>query len=422
MTTRANSRFAMAGQSWEELRGELEARRAAARDMAWTSARNLKASYNAGEEVSRVGWDAYTLFNGDNFLYSTSLYPSLTEIGAEVVAMGLELINAPEGAGGTVTTGGTESIILAVRTALNRARDRRSFSGTPRIVMPRNAHAAFNKAADLMGLEPLRVPIRDFKADPEAMRQAITADTFMLVGSAHAYPFGHVDDIATISRLAEEHDLWLHVDACIGGFFLPFVVDLGHAVPDFDFTVPGVRSMSADFHKYGYTPRGASLLALRDGEDRRFQGFKFSNWQTGTFDTPSVAGSRPAGAVAGAWAVMKHLGRSGYRSLTEQTLAGKTTIIKALERIEGIALCGVPEGGVIGYRGMGDLDMHAVRDGLAARGWQVATLVDPPGFQLLLNRTSGGIAEELAHDLRTAIGEVRTGKRTAPRSEAGYGV
>lgn len=422
MTTRENSRFGVAGQPWEDLRGELEARRAAAHDMAWTSSRNLKASYNGGEEVARIGWEAYTLFNGDNFLYSTSLYPSLTQIGADVVAMGLELFNAPEGADGTVTTGGTESIILAVRTALNRARDRRPFTNTPRIVMPGNAHAAFTKAADLMGIEAWRVPIRDFKADPEAMQQAITADTFMLVGSAHAYPFGHVDDITALSRLAVERDLWLHVDACIGGFFLPFAVDLGHAVPDFDFRVQGVRSMSADLHKYGYTPRGASLLALQDSEDRRYQGFKFASWQTGTFDTPSIAGSRPAGAVAGAWAVMKHLGRSGYRSLTEQTLAGKKSIIEALEKIEGIALCGRPEGGVIGYRGTGDLDMHAVRDGLVARGWQVAALVDPPGFQLLLNRTSGGIAEELAHDVQATVGEVRAGKRTARQAETGYGV
>jgi glutamate/tyrosine decarboxylase-like PLP-dependent enzyme len=180
--------------------------------------------------------------------------------------------------------------------------------------------------------------------------------------------------------------------------------------------------MSADLHKYGYTPRGASLLALRSSEDRHYQGFRFADWPTGIFDTPSIAGSRPAGAVAGAWAVMRHLGRSGYRSLTEQTLAGKRSIIEALETVDGIALCGTPEGGVVGYRGAGDLDMHAVRDGLAARGWQVAALLDPPGFQMLLNRYSGSIAEELANDLRTTINEVRAGTMSARRTETGYGV
>jgi sphinganine-1-phosphate aldolase len=417
-----NSRFPQEGRSWDALRDELDTRRTDEGDMAWDSLRNLKASYNAGEEAARIGWEAYTLFKGDNLLYGTTLYPSLPDIAGDVVAMALELLNGPEGAGGTVTTGGTESIILGVRAALNRARAMRSFDGAPRIVMPSNAHAAFTKAAELMGLEPVRVPIRDYRADPAAMAEAITDDTFMLVGSAPAYPFGHVDDITAISRMALERDLWLHVDGCIGGFFLPFVRDLGHDVPAFDFAVEGVRSMSADLHKYGYTPRGASLLLLRDEADKRYQGFEFSAWPTGVFNTMTVTGSRPAGAVAGAWAVMNHLGFSGYRDLTEKTLAGKRKIIDALAQVDGVSLCGAPQGGIVGYRGEDGLDMHAVREGLSARGWQMAAIIDPPGFQMLLNHRSGEIAEVLAQELGEAIAEVRDGTRRSTGADMAYGV
>lgn len=422
MTTRTNGRLPQDGRDWDALRADLEARRAVHHDIAWNSTRNLKASYNAGEEAARIGWEAYTLFKGDNLLYGSSLYPSLPEIASDVLAMGLELLDAPEGAGGTITTGGTESIILAVRTALNRARARRSFAGSPRIVMASNAHAAFTKAAELMGLEPMRVPIRDYRGDPEAMASAVSPDTFMLVGSAHAYPFGHVDAVARLGEIAAAHDLWLHVDACIGGLFLPFAVGLGHEVPAFDFAVEGVRSISADLHKYGYTPRGASLLLLRDGEDVRFQGFEFSAWQTGVFNTQTVSGSRPAGAVAGAWAVMNHLGHAGYRTLTEQTLAGKQAIVEALDGVEGVALCGAPEGGIIGYRGTDGLDIHAVREGLAARGWQTGVLVDPPGVQMLLNHRSGEIAGELAADMGAVIAQVRSGRLAATGGDMAYGV
>jgi glutamate/tyrosine decarboxylase-like PLP-dependent enzyme len=193
-------------------------------------------------------------------------------------------------------------------------------------------------------------------------------------------------------------------------------------VPAFDFAVEGVRSISADLHKYGYTPRGASLLLLRDGEDVRFQGFEFSAWQTGVFNTQTVSGSRPAGAVAGAWAVMNHLGHAGYRTLTEQTLAGKQAIVEALDGVEGVALCGAPEGGIIGYRGTDGLDMHAVREGLAARGWQTGVLVDPPGLQMLLNHRSGDIAGELAADMRAAIAQVRSGGLAATGEDMAYGV
>ncbi len=420
--TPSNTRLPRKGRDWEEICAELDERRRQSGDMAWDSLRNLKASYNGGGEVARIGWEAYTRFNGDNFLYGTTLYPSLPEIGSEIVGMAHELLNAPQGAGGTVTTGGTESILLAVRAAKNRAKETRALSGTAEIVVASNAHAAFTKAAELMEMRAIRVPIRNYRAHTEAIAEAITDNTVMVVGSAHAYPFGHVDDIAALSDLAEERDLWLHVDACIGGFFLPFAQDLGHDVPAFDFAVEGVNSISADLHKYGFTPRGASLLLLRDAEMTRHQGFEFADWETGRFDTPTISGSRPAGAVVAAWAVLNHLGFDGYRDLTAKTLAAKKLMMERLAGLGDIELCGTPHGGLIGYRGRGGIDMFAVRDALSERDWQTSVLTDPPGFQMILNYRSGEIVDEFANDLNAILRQAREGRLKAAGGDQSYGI
>lgn len=418
----SNSRFPLKGRDWSELADELQERRTADGDVAWDSGRNLKASYNAGPDVAKVGWDAYTLFSGDNLIYSSTLYPSLEGITDDIISMGLEMMSGPEGASGTITTGGTESILLSVRAALNRARETRPVPGTPEIILPSNAHAAFSRAAELMGLVDIRVPIRDYRCDVQAMASAITENTIMIVGSAHAYPFGCVDDITALGKLSEEHGLWLHVDACLGGFFLPFAMDLGQTVPAFDFAVDGVCSISADLHKYGFTPRGTSLLLMRDEALLRYQGFEFNAWETGVFNTKTISGSRPAGAVAAAWAVMNYLGLEGYRGLVERTLAAKARMIDALAAVDGIELCGAPEGGLIAYRGVDGLDALAVRDGLSANGWQTSVTVDPPGFQIMLNAFSGEIVEPFAEEIAEVIGQVRSGQITAARDDLEYGV
>jgi len=272
-----------------------------------------------------------------------------------------------------------------------------------------------------MELDARRIAVTDYRADAAAMAEAITENTIMIVGSAHAYPYGHVDPIADLATIAAQHDLWLHVDACIGGFFLPFARQLGEDVPAFDFAVPEVRSISADLHKYGYTPRGASLLLLRDAADGDHQGFRFSDWPTGAFNTQTVSGSRPAGAVAGAWAVLRHLGMDGYRDLVGETLAAKREIIAELETIPEIDLCGAPQGGLIAYRGRDGLDMHAVRAGLTTRGWQTGALIDPPGLQMILNHRSAEIVAPLSADLKDVIGLVKAGIVAADGVDIGYG-
>jgi len=417
-----NCRFKRAGRRWPELALNLWQTRKDCNDVEWTSLRNLKASYNAGDDVAEVSWNAYTMYRGDNLLYGGGLYPSLPVLADEVIAKALELLNAPEGAGGTFATGGTESILLGVRAALQHAHQKRNFSsGMPEIVAPSHVHPAFTKAAKMMGIKLIRVPIKDYQADVMAMSDAVTDNTFMLIGSAHAYPLGHVDPIEGIGALAREHDLWMHVDCCLGGFLLPFVVALGNPVPAFDFSVPEVMSISADLHKYGYTARGASLILLRDKMCQQYQGFDFDDWPTGAFNTATFSGSRPGGAVASAWAVMNYLGYDGYLDRTARMLEGKRKIITNVEAISGVQLCGDPEGGIIAFEGEGDHDMFAVRDGMTARGWHTGLVVDPPGFQLLLNYRHGEIADEFSNDLEDVIRLVKRGRIISNGSDRSYG-
>lgn len=416
----SNRKFARQGRAWPDLRDELQRRRAD--DLEWNDLTNLKAAYDAGEDVARVAWEAYTLFRGDNLLYGNLLYPSLPTMADEVVGMVLELLNAPDAAGGTVTSGGTESIILAVKAARDRAWAMRSMTGPGEIVVARTGHAAFNKAADMLGLRVVRVPAdRDFRADPSAMAAAINDNTVMVVGSAPPYPIGSVDPIADLAALAARHRLWLHVDACVGGFFLPFARDLGEPVPDFDFSLAGVASMSVDLHKYGYTSRGASLLLLRDRALGDFQRFSFDDWPTGAFTTMTIAGSRPGGAVVSAWAVMNYLGYEGYRDRVETILKVRRRLAAEVDRIDGVRVLGRPMAGVLGIGGDGVPDMAAVRDAMTAKGWRFGPLVDPAGMNLLLNYRHGAIVDPFAADLEATIAAAREGKLAASTERASYG-
>lgn len=416
---RQKRRFPRQGQSRADITSEIEHRRGD--DINWNSSHNLKAAYDAGDDVTDISWDAYTKFSGDNLLYGGKLYKCLPDIMAEVVDMALELMNAPEDADGTVTTGGTESITLAVQAARNWARENRPVSGTPEIVVPINAHPAFNKAAELMDLKVVRVPTKNYRGDPQAMAKAITDNTIMIVGSAPAYPLGHVDPIESFADIARKHNLWLHVDACVGGFFLPFAVDLGYDVPAFDFKVPGVRSISADLHKYGYTARGASLCLLRDASLKRYHTFAFSSWPAGTYATPTFTGSRPAGAVVSAWTVLNYLGFDGYRERVAKILDAKEQMIAAVDSIQGLHLCGAPEAGIFGWRGDDDIDMHAVFDAMTERGWHTCVVMDPPGLQVLINQYAGEIVRPFAKDLAQVIDLVRTGRIEAEAQDRSYG-
>lgn len=391
-------------------------------DFVWNDPHNMKAAYYAGDDVFRLARETYSAFHGDNLLYQKLLYPSLSQMSADVVAMALELLRAPDGAGGTITSGGTESIILAVKTAREWARTERPTKSVPEIVVGYTCHPAFNKAADLMGLKVVRLPpTLSFKVDVETMRKHITENTIMIVGSAPAYPVGSIDPITELAELAQAHNLWLHVDACVGGFFLPFAREI-EDIPAFDFSVKGVRSISADLHKYGYTSRGASVVLMSDKEDERYQRFVLEDWPTGPFGTPTIAGSRPGGAVASAWAVMKYLGRSGYRRRAEKIIEARRAIVNAVAQLDEVCLLGEPHGGIVGIGGAKGIEMRAVRQGLMDRGWRFASLASPVvGINILLNYTHAEAADSFVADLKNAIHDVKTGNSPTTFAEDYYG-
>lgn len=370
------------GSDWPALRARLEA--AKSQDVDWRNGRAALYVHFAGDEVLRVAKEAHALYFSENALGAGSAFPSLRRLEADIVAMTLSLLNAPESARGNVTSGGSESIFLAVKAARDWARAVRPEAKTPTILLPRTAHPAFDKAAHYLGLRAQRVAVNPttFRADHEAMGAAIDSDTIMIVGSAPAFPHGVVDPIEEIAALAVRHNLWCHVDACVGGFSLPFVRRLGHPVPMFDFSVSGVTSISADLHKYGFTAKGASTISYVDAEHQAYQAYDFTDWPRGRYFTHNFGGTRPGGPIAAAWAVMNHLGEAGYLEVTRKILAAREGIRAGIAPA-GLTIWGEPEMGVFAY-GSPDHDMGRIGQGLTAEGWLVGCLQEPKGIHLML--------------------------------------
>jgi len=279
-------------------------------DADWQHGRVPLFVFKATDELGEVGRDAFLEFFSENALGGKRAFPSVKKMEDEVVEMALDLFHAPDAAQGFMSTGGTESIIQAVQTCRDWNRKRRGDQKhRGNLVLPESVHPAFNKAAKLMDLEVRRVPVgADFRADVAALDAAIDADTIMLVGSAPNFPYGGIDPIAELGQLAERRDVWLHVDACVGGYLAPFAKRIGREIPDFDFTVPQVASLSADLHKFGFCPKPASTVFYRDADKAQHHHFDFNEWPNGRFVTGTLVGTRPAGGVAGAWATFQYLG------------------------------------------------------------------------------------------------------------------
>ena len=395
------------GSAWPAL--EARMREYAAGDVDWRSGRAAVYVFHAGEDVLRVAADAYALFQSENALGPLA-FPSLRRMEQEVVEIGLSLLHAPDGACGNMTSGGTESIFLAVKACRDEARARGSRADL--LVLPRSAHPAFDKAAGYLGLRCVRVPVAaDFRADPEATARAVGDDALMLVGSAPCFPYGVIDPIEELAAIARERAVWLHVDACVGGYLAPFARMNGVALPPFDFEVPGVRSISADLHKYGYAAKGASTLFHRDEAQRAHQIFEFHDWPAGGMTTPTAAGTRPGGAIAAAWAVLHYLGESGYREKARQLCDTRERIARGVAA-QGLRVLGDPRLGIVAYTA-DDLDVFAVWGHLARRGWMTALCTEPKAIHLMLSPAHAQVADVYLADLAHALAEVRAGASSA---------
>jgi glutamate/tyrosine decarboxylase-like PLP-dependent enzyme len=404
--------FPERGTPRDELFAEMEAARA--HDVDWKRGRLGLYVHYAGEDVLAVAKEASQRFFSENAL-GPKAFPSLKKFEDDVVDWALDLLHAPPTASGVMTSGGTESLFLALATARDWARAARPSITKPEIVVPVSAHPAFDKAAHYLGLGVKRLPLRDdFRADVDAMAAAITSNTILVAGSAPAFPHGVIDPIPRIAALARERGLWCHVDACVGGFLAPFVKRAGYAVSDFDFAIEGVTSISADLHKYGFTAKGASLLLLADGAMRKYLEFDFDNWPRGRYKSSTFRGTRPGGAIASAWAVMRYLGLEGYTRIARTTMEGRDRLIAGIESLDGFHVVGEPELSVMGYGATG-IDIDAVAQELGERGWFVSGMASPPGIHMgMLSPAHAAVVDEYLADLRAAFAAVRSRADQAP--------
>jgi glutamate/tyrosine decarboxylase-like PLP-dependent enzyme len=396
------------GTDWPTLKARM--RDFAAGDVRWREGKTAVYVFNAGPEVEEVQKEAYTLFMSENGL-GPAAFPSLKRMEEDVTGFGLGLFHAPDGASGVITSGGTDSITMALKAARDHARKGRGVTGPLNIVLPRSAHPAFDKAAAVMEIAVRRTPLKAFLADPAAMAEAVDEATVMIVGSAPCYPYGLIDPIGALSDLAIERGLWLHVDACVGGYIAPFVRMNGGEVAPFDFELAGVHSISADLHKYGYAAKGASTVFFRTQALRDRLTFDERDWPGGRMITPTLAGTRPGGAIASAWAVMNHLGVSGYR-------AKQGLVTQAREQIEagvstqGFTVLGRPQLGIIAFA-RDDLDCAAIWGKLRERGWFTGMVTEPRGLQLMLSPIHAEVAGTYLADLAWAVEAAKAGKLEA---------
>jgi sphinganine-1-phosphate aldolase len=375
-----------------------------ARDVDWRSGRAFTLAYYAGEDVLALATEANARFLSTNAL-NVEAFPSLRTMQSEVVAMVSDLLHGGKQAAGFMTSGGTESILLAVKAARGRGRERGIVA--PEMILPTTAHAAFEKAASYFGVTSLRVAVGDdFRADPVAMAARLTPNTVLVVGSAPAYPQGVIDPIAAIAELAEGAGINCHVDACMGGMTLPMLERLGYPIPPFDFRVPGVTSMSVDLHKYGYTAKGASVILHRNRELRRHQTFITENWLGGFYASSGVLGTKSGGPIAAAWAVMNYLGEDGYLRLAKAARRATEQLLAGLHSLRGARVLGTPDATHAAFT-FDDVDPFAVGRALAQRGWFVDQQKPPPSLHCTVNAVHGPIIGEFIAELGAVVAEVR---------------
>ena len=403
------------GKPASEILSALTTKRAS--DARWREGRTFGMVYDGGPEVHEIAEAVAREFLHENAL-NTKAFPSLGEIQSEVCGWTASLLHGDAGVAGFMTSGGTESILCAVKAARERAKAERGVTA-PELILPNSAHAAFHKAAHYFGLSVHSVPVRaDYRADVAAMAARVNANTALIVGSAPQYPQGVIDPIAELAELAQRAGCSMHVDACMGGFVLPFAERLGYAVPAWDFRVPGVTTISADIHKLGYAPKGASVILHRTKALRQYQTFVFDAWLGGFYASPNIQGTRAGLPMACAWAVMQRLGLEGYDRLTRITLETRDRMLAAIRGVPGLEVMGTPEAQIVAFtaRAGSGLDAFALGDALLARGgWFHDRQTPPDSLHSTLCAANAPVIEEWARDL-AACAEQLAGARAADRS------
>jgi sphinganine-1-phosphate aldolase len=392
------------GRTADDIIDDLRSRSSA--DTKWREGRVFSLVYHAGEEHEKLLSRAYSLYASTNLL-NPMAFGSLKQMEREIVEMAAGLFNGPSSCVGTVTSGGTESILCAVAAYRDRARRKKPWILRPELVVPSTIHPAFDKAAHLFGVKLIKVPVGpDFRADVRAMAKAISYKTIAIVGSAPQYPHGVVDPIGELGKLAQKHKLPMHVDACVGGFMLPWLEKLGRPIPLWDFRVPGVTSISADLHKFAYAGKGASLLVWRSLDDLKHQIFVATDFPGGIYASPTLLGTRPGGPIAAAWATLQSFGATGYLELVRKAADAAERFRAGISETPGLVLLGQSDSTIVSYAALG-VDTYALADRLETRGWTVDRQQRPASIHLTVTANHAAVVDDYIADLRASLAEVR---------------
>jgi glutamate/tyrosine decarboxylase-like PLP-dependent enzyme len=368
-------------------------------DTDWHQGHMFNLIYDAGEEVEALVKQAHTFYLIENGL-NPMAFPSLVTMETEVVAMVLSLTGGDAHSAGNLTSGGTESIFMALKAARDWARFEHPQIEKPEMIVPLSIHPAWNKSAHYLGIKIVTTPVTaDFKADVDAVRAAITPNTIIIGATAVTYPHGVVDPIVALGRLARQHNLWLHVDACLGGLILPFLAQLGYPVPAYGLNVDGVSSVSADIHKYAYTPKGVSVVMYRSAALRKHQLFVYTDWPGGVYATPCLAGARSGGSIAAAWAVLHYLGEDGFLRLAQKAKTTADKLIEGINATPGLFVLGRPDATVFAF-GSHDLHIYELGERLKRKGWHVEAQHLPPSLHMTVSPRHATVVDDFLTDLR----------------------
>ena len=398
------------GLSKQEILTTLQAFKS--RDMDWKGGKVFCYVYNPGEDPAEVMKEAYLSFLTENGLDPT-VFPSMLKLETDVVRMIINLLRGDSNAVGHLTSGGTESIMLAVKSARDMARATKPHIAQPEMVLPKTAHAAFHKAAHYLSIKPVIVDIdpQTFQVRAEDMEKAITESTILLVASAPSYSQGVIDPIAEIGKVAQKHNLLFHVDGCVGGVHLSFMCKLGYEIPDFDFSVPGVTSISTDMHKYGYAAKGCSVVMYRSRDIRKYQIFACTDTTAYTLINPTVLSSKGGGPYASAWAVLNFLGEEGYMRIIQTVQDAVKKLTDGINAIPELRVLGKPAMCMFSFAS-DSINVYQLADEMAKRGWylqgQFSTPLTPRNLHISVNFGNAHSVDSLLKDLRECVEIVKT--------------
>jgi len=397
----------------------------------WQTGQVSGTFYHAGDEHRAFLNKVFSLFSHENTI-QFDLCPSMFKMESEIISMTAQMLNAdavkdhnPEDqVCGTVTSGGTESILMAMKAYRDWAQAEKGISA-PEIIMPHTAHPAFDKSAEYFGIKMVHIPVSepDFRVDPGAVEERINANTVAVVGSAGNYPYGLIDPLEKLSDIALKHGIGMHVDGCLGGFIFPWIERLGYDIPAFDFRLPGVTSMSADTHKYGFALKGTSVVLYRRNIFRRHQYFNVPDWPGGMYASPTAAGSRSGGLTAATWASLVYLGEEGYLKAAESIMAVADQIKTGIEAIDELTLIGDPTF-VVSFRS-DEVDVYHINDFMKTKGWRFNVLQLPPAlhFCVTMPQTfAENVAGRFLEDLDAGVAYARSKAGTVAETTALYGL